>query len=289
MTRLERPDGVDWELLIINNNSTDDTEIVVEQFKNRLPIRHVFEPKQGLSHARNRAIEESKGEVIIWTDDDVLVDPKWLVEYIKGFKKYPEAAFFGGPIEPWFEVEPPKWIMRNFDLFSTAFACRNKIFKGDTMINIHNRYFPFGANMAVRKSAYSITTYNPNLGRIGRKMIGGEESLFFKKLVNEGYFGWWLPGAKVKHFIPRERITRRYLRDYYRGQGATTAIMAGNAHRNCKLILGVPRWKIRILLSLFFSWIWHVLSNQQDREQIWCRLQENYGEIMEYFSGKHPI
>ncbi len=129
MTKLRHPESISWELLVVNNNSTDNTEEVVNEFGGRLPVRHIFEPKQGLSHARNRAISEAKGDYIIWTDDDVLVDEYWLIEYVKGFNKYPDAAFFGGPIGPWFETRPPKWIQQNFSIFETAYACRNISFK----------------------------------------------------------------------------------------------------------------------------------------------------------------
>src|SRR5512143_830758 len=81
MTRLVAPSGCTWELLVINNNSTDATESVIARFEARLPIRGVFETQPGLSNARNRAVREAGGEYVLFTDDDVLVDPDWLVAY----------------------------------------------------------------------------------------------------------------------------------------------------------------------------------------------------------------
>src|SRR5437763_8482181 len=75
---MRAPDGISWELIIINNNATDDTDTVIDSFVDRLPIRREFEIRQGQSHARNRAIDVANGDYVIWTDDDVIVDVGWL-------------------------------------------------------------------------------------------------------------------------------------------------------------------------------------------------------------------
>src|SRR5262249_48517636 len=91
------------EILIIDNNSTDDTADIVETFAPELPIRRVVELSQGLSHARNRAIAEFRGELLLFTDDDVLLDPDWLTAYALAASKFPRAQFFGGRILPQWE------------------------------------------------------------------------------------------------------------------------------------------------------------------------------------------
>src|SRR4051812_25844630 len=82
MTRLQVPAGVTWEVIVVNNNSSDVTDTVIASFEGRLPIRRVFEPAQGKSHALNRAVAESRGDYILWTDDDALVDEGWLAAYV---------------------------------------------------------------------------------------------------------------------------------------------------------------------------------------------------------------
>src|SRR5215212_6049306 len=72
-TRLVVPEGVNWEVVVVNNNSPDDTETVLERFAARLPLRHFLETRQGIAHARNRAAREARNDVILWTDDDVQV------------------------------------------------------------------------------------------------------------------------------------------------------------------------------------------------------------------------
>ena len=116
LRHLHIPEGVSWELLVVNNNSPDNTDAVLDQHMRHLPLRRLFEANQGLSNARNRALTEARGDLIIWTDDDVLVDPHWLAEYHAAAQNWPEAGYFGGMIEPIFEAPPPKWLRRNLDL-----------------------------------------------------------------------------------------------------------------------------------------------------------------------------
>jgi glycosyltransferase involved in cell wall biosynthesis len=145
LTRLVDPAGANWEVVVVDNNSTDDTRAAVEEHRDALPVRYVFEPRQGLSHARNRAVQEAGGDLIIFTDDDVRVDPRWLAEYASAAQQYPEAAFFGGTIDLRFPGTPPRWLRNNLSKFRTAYACRS--IDPGTMVIRRREDLPFGANM----------------------------------------------------------------------------------------------------------------------------------------------
>src|SRR5438067_2246813 len=106
---MQVPDDIDWEVLVVNNKSTDHTDAVIADFAERLPIRREYEERPGQSNARNRAIGTAKGDYIIWTDDDVVVDRGWLAAYADAFRSRPEAAVFGGPIRPRYETPAVKW------------------------------------------------------------------------------------------------------------------------------------------------------------------------------------
>ena len=116
------PDGIEWELIVVDNGSTDNTAEVIASYKDNLPIRYVFEPLAGLSNARNRAVAEAKGDYICWTDDDVLLDRAWLLKYHDAFVRFPEIVFFGGPIRPIFEGECPAWLTENKERLGSFFA-----------------------------------------------------------------------------------------------------------------------------------------------------------------------
>ena len=153
--RLEIPAGVDWELLVVNNNCSDDTDNVLGRYEQTLPLQRLFEPTPGHSTARNCAIEAASGEWILWTDDDVLVDPKWLSEYVDAIRSNPDFSFAGGTIEPWFESTPPRWLGRHLSNLEGAFAIirRDLItrpLKFEASKINHNVEQLFGANMGFR-------------------------------------------------------------------------------------------------------------------------------------------
>src|SRR5262245_24832825 len=110
MRRLRVPSGHDWELLVVDNNCTDDTDAVLRSYAGCLPLRRLFEPTPGKSHAANLALAHARGELILWTDDDVMVDPDWLSAYAGAAARWPDVAYFGGRIVPLFEAPPPRWL-----------------------------------------------------------------------------------------------------------------------------------------------------------------------------------
>ena len=113
-----------WQVVIVLNNCTDNSQTIVDQFKDRLPIVCRTEPRPGLSYARNRAIELVSGDIVIWIDDDVRVSREWLRGYEQAFLQWPDASIFGGPILPEFEGQPPIWLANNWELCGSAFAAR---------------------------------------------------------------------------------------------------------------------------------------------------------------------
>ncbi len=251
MTEMTVPDGIEWELILVDNNSTDDTPGVVGRFDGLLPIRYIVEPKAGLSNARNTAVRHANGTYVVWTDDDVLVDPGWLQSYVSGFKRYPDASIFGGPILPWFEGDGPDWLHLVFRDVDVAYAARDC---GEIDSPMTESNIPFGANMGFRLSVLRERKFDPELGRVAGSMRGGEETAMVRDLLSHGYEGRWLGGAKVQHFIPRVRQTTRYLWDWYAGYGSMlvrldtkTAGMSARAR---------PRWIWRELFVSGSMFLW---------------------------------
>ena len=207
----------------------------------RLPLRALREREPGLSNARNRAVDEARGSHVVWTDDDVLVDGDWLASYAAAFGRRPDAAIFGGPIDPWFDGEPPSWLRTAFPDVAGAFAARDL---GDAELALRAPdLLPFGANMAFRMDVQRRHRYDPELGRRGTAMIGGEETQVMARILAEGHHGCWVPDARVRHFIPKSRQSTRYLRRYFHGYGISVARI-GTVPRSA-LLLGRPRWAWR--------------------------------------------
>jgi glucosyl-dolichyl phosphate glucuronosyltransferase len=214
---LRVPAGVRWELLVVDNGSSDHTTDVVQDLTGRLPIRSLREPRQGLSTARNTAVREAAGEYIIWTDDDVLVDPAWLEAYTDAFRRRPGAAIFGGVITPVFpEQNPPAWLGRIWPYVASAYAVCDL---GPAEVPLTTRRLPYGANMAIRMAEQRLHSFSLALGHSGSARVGGEETALMRAILAGGAEGWWVPDARVGHVLPPSRLTLEYLQSFYFGRG----------------------------------------------------------------------
>lgn len=235
---LRVPTGVDWELLAVNNNCTDCTDAVLGKYAATLPLRVLHESRQGHSHSRNRALAATRGELLLWTDDDVLVDPDWLAAYVNAAREHPSAAFFGGPVIPWFEKPPPRWVRRNLDLLEGPFALRD--LDRETR-SFKDQETPFGANMAFRTAALTGIHFDHRLGRVGAGMLSGDETSVMDRLRKAGHSGVWVGSARVQHFIPAARMTGSYVWKFFHGLGRTRQLLCPY-DRVGPMLGNVPRW-----------------------------------------------
>ena len=227
------------EVLVVDNNSSDATRATAEGFRDRLDLAYVFEARQGLSHARNAAIAHARGDALLWLDDDVIVDRDWLDAYARAFLSRPEAGFLGGPVRPRFEGTPPAWLRAALPRVAFAYALIDlgpqpfEFGRDAAAAPVHPgsapaaplpaHALPFGANFAVRRSVLSRHGFSPRLGRRGAGGMLGEESDLLRRLLADGVRGFWVPEARVEHWIGRERQARAYLAAYYELAGATRA------------------------------------------------------------------
>lgn len=226
MTLLNVPNGLDWEIVVVDNNSTDQTKQVIEQAAKVLPVRRVHEPQQGHSFARNTAVAAARGELLIWTDDDVRVEPDWMWEFLKAAAAEPMTKFWGGTVLPDFESKPPAWVHENWEISSRIYALRD--WKGAVPV-VDLKHLPFGANFAIRTDAQRRYGFDVNFGRKGSEMRGFDEVDVFRRMLDAGEVGtWWVP-ARLHHFIPTSRLTLDYVKRYYVGQGETL-VVRGASH-----------------------------------------------------------
>jgi hypothetical protein len=203
--RLNRPEGSEWELVAVNNNSTDGTEEVIKSFVDRLPITYVYEPEQGLSRARNAGLKVAQGNLIVFTDDDVEPDPDWLVAYWEAYKERPEGYYFGGPTESEYEGEPP-----DEDLMRVAPPSVTGIGYGASARELPENGFFIGHNWACPSEYLSqVGTFDESIGLDASKKETsvGEEVDIMSRIEEIGGKGWYVPEASVKHFVPKEKCT----------------------------------------------------------------------------------
>jgi glycosyltransferase involved in cell wall biosynthesis len=240
MRQLRMPAGVEWELLVVNNNCTDDTDAVLQRHSEFLPLRRLLEKRQGQCHARNCAIAAARGDLLLWTDDDVLVGPDWLEQYAAAGSRWPEAAFFVGAIDPWFEKAPPAWIRRHFARLRGVYCVADN--------GVQERLYrsgeaAFGANMAFRAAVARRFPFNPLLGHSRGELVGGDDSEMIERVLAAGEHGVWLPAPRVRHFVPAQRLTLAYVWKWFRCAGRNIVLHNGTA--GCATLAGMPRWALK--------------------------------------------
>jgi glycosyltransferase involved in cell wall biosynthesis len=221
LTKLIVPYDRQLRVIIVDNNSTDDTADVIKKFGahkffNRHDLLPLFEPQQGHTFSRNAAIEHLDGDLVMWTDDDVAVDSFWVQKMVEFADLHAETAFFGGPIEAKLLPHCPDWVEENWETLKGCFADRQI---GDQPLPLADDRLPYGANFAVRGCVQKAFTFNTELGRRADDVLGEDELDVMRRMLDEGLTGQWNPEARVTHVIPAQRVNEEYVRQYFVGQG----------------------------------------------------------------------
>lgn len=199
----------EYEILLVDNNCTDNTREICETFAEAHPevsFRYTTESEQGLSAARNRGIKEAKGDIIVYIDDDALVDPYYLRDYAEWFSAHPDTMACGGPIIPLYETQEPEWMSPYTRALLTAWMDY-----GDTPREYPKGRFPGGGNAAYRKSVFEKVGYfNTELGRKGDSLMGAEEKDIFDKMHALGMQILYLPTPVLHHIIPQKKLEKDF-------------------------------------------------------------------------------
>jgi glycosyltransferase involved in cell wall biosynthesis len=237
-TLMEVPPETGWELLVVDNGSTDHTAEIIASFAERLPIRRLWQPEPGLSNARNFGIKHAAGKYIIWTDDDVLLERGWLAAYFEAFAQWPDAAIFGGKVIPLLKEPTPVWFRSAIPDLGLLLAERDFGSK-PVPLSVESDRLPFGANFAIREDVQRRHPFDPALGVAPGRRRGGEETAVIVAILRSGKPGMWVPDAAVTHVIPTNRQTTAYIAKYYGGLGEAEAFSQLAASQSVPL-LGAP-------------------------------------------------
>lgn len=197
-----------YEIVLVDNNSCDNTQTECSRFTEAYPDIHfhyLFEPQQGLSYARNRGIRESHGDILVYVDDDALVNTEYLSTYADFFHRNANAVAAGGPILPQYDgCEEPPWMSHY-----TRQLVTGKLFLGEKERLFPKGAFPGGGNAAYRRTVFDVVgLFNVDLGRKGNNLIGAEEKDLFDKMSSRGMQFYYLPNAILFHLIPPHKLTK---------------------------------------------------------------------------------
>jgi len=198
-----------YEIVLINNNSSDNTEAECKRFQNDFPavnFNYFVENNQGLSFARNRGIEEAKGDILVYVDDDAKVNRAYLKTIDDFFKENQTAMAVGGAIFPIYETKEPSWMSHYTKSLITAYKD-----EGNKIIKFKANKYPSGGNAAYKKSVFEkVGNFNTKLGRKGTSLIGAEEKEIFDKMKALNMPIYYLPDMILYHIIPSVKLTKEY-------------------------------------------------------------------------------
>lgn len=245
-----------YEIVLVDNNSSDNTANECRRFQNDHPdiaFHYLFEPQQGLSYARNCGIRNAQGDILVYVDDDALVNDEYLSTYAHFFEQHPDAVAAGGPIIPQYDgCTEPQW-MSHF----TRQLVTGKLYLGKKEKPFSRGKYPGGGNAAYRKTVFEqVGLFNVELGRKGNSLIGAEEKDLFDKMTSRGMRFYYLPTAILYHLIPPHKLTDDYFERLTLGIGQseryrTLQISMGKYYK--RLLSEGIKWGVTLALALAFT------------------------------------
>lgn len=263
-----------WECVVVNNNSTDDTEERFAAFAAAHPahnLRLVCERGVGVSYARNRGLREAQAPLAAFIDDDEHVNEGFLRAYLDFFTAHPDAVVAGGRIIAEYPAGRPAWMSKYVEM-----PIANPMDFGDRIRPFPAGRVPGGGNMAFRRAGLAgYGGFDPVLGRANGELIGGEENDFFFRLLQGGEIIWYVPGAVMWHVIPPQKLTEAYFRRLCCHVGVSQRLRA-RIHRHWAktAVLEVMKWGATLLLALTMpprKSVWLVRMRREISRGLFCR------------------
>jgi glycosyltransferase involved in cell wall biosynthesis len=256
----EQEGNVDWEVIVVDNNSSDDTREVVTEMAREFPVemRYLFEGEQGKPAALNSGMAIAHGDVIAFTDDDHRFEPDWLAQAEAGLNRF-NCDYVGGKILPLFEGPVPRWL--------TTESGRHRSVIGMADYGPDPHEFAdrpaMGGNLVVRREAFSrVGSWDNRLGRRGKTLLGQEQREWCMRARAVGLRGFYIPEMVVYHMVPVERLQKKYFRRWFYWHGISRAILHENFGLDMEApeetvldftkvprLAGVPRYMFRTCLT----------------------------------------
>jgi len=271
-----------WEVIVVDNGSQDETRKALSCFLNRLPLTVLYESTPSKTRALNRAMQIARGRMFAFTDDDVEVCSTWLAEIYRASSEWATDKIFCGPIHPIYPPGTPPWLMA--PPYSGYAYGRFELGATEGPIG----KLPFGANFAVRADTMENVRFCVEVGPSGRTYrIGGETELL-QRLTSRGLRVIYLPSCSVNHFIRRCQVREMWLykRSFCYGRGMQ--YLHGNG-QDKDLVLGLPRRGIVLLQTLAKRFARSVFRGKHERYNAGSQLAYMLGVLYEHRLKAHQL
>jgi len=229
------------EVILVDNNSPDHTATVAERYQRQspIPLRYFFEGRQGLSYARNTGVDNAAGRYILFTDDDAELPANWVSGYLKKIAELQPDCLYS-KIEVIWDRPKPWWYTNQYQAFFVILDYGDEVLKVEDI----SREF-FGKNFCMRKELIAaLGGFDPALGRNGAKLIAGEETLLYRRMVEQRKSIFYFPDSPVGHRLKEREYTEENIRKLFIDSSYSSYYMARLTAR--KKVLGKP---LRVLLD----------------------------------------
>jgi glycosyltransferase involved in cell wall biosynthesis len=255
-----------WEVIVVDNNSPDDTrQVVLDAVPSfPAPLRYLFEREQGRSPALNCGIRAAAGEIVVTTDDDVRVPADWLNQAAAGLERL-QCDYVGGRVMPIWGGPRPAWLA---DRGGKQWAVIALLDYGPEPIEFGTRV-PLGVNMAFRRSAFDRAgLFDPHTGRRAGTLLGQEVREWCIRARKAGVHGFYIPELALRHIIPANRLNKGYFRRWFYWRGISRALLYERSGLDMEApeqttldfsrvphLFGVPRYLYRKAFRALVGWV----------------------------------
>jgi glycosyltransferase involved in cell wall biosynthesis len=245
------PAGMLWEVLVVDNNSTDQTREVVETFSRQYPgrFRYLFESRPGKSYALNAGIAAAGGDALAFMDDDVTVAPEWLRNLVAPLQ---EGGFAGtgGRVEPRWTTDPPNWLPHEGWAAAGPLVSFDRGDRGCILAES-----PVGTNMAFPRRAFEqYGGFRVDLGPSPHNEIRNEDSEFARRLLRAGERLYYVPSAVVYHPVTEDRLSKSYFLTWWFDKGRSEIRESGIPRDDGRMIRGIPLGMFRRVARWAIQW-----------------------------------
>ena len=236
-----RPEGLDVTIIIVDNNSKDDTELAVRAIPQPADRRltYIKETNQGLSHARNGGIRAGTGDIIGFLDDDEEIGEDWFRVVAREFAN-DSTDFIGGPYLANWAAPAPSWLPPGYHAVIGVIDPKPRAPFGGNFTGIL-----MGGNAVIRRRAFDqVGFYSPKLGRSGKGLLTDEDAEMYRRLQAAGLRGMYTPDLVIYHHIPADRLTRKYHRRWCYWRGVSQGYGDRETKEQVPYTLSIPRYRI---------------------------------------------
>ena len=255
-----QPPPSGYKIVAVDNASTDDTARILEAAALKLPLTYIHEERRGKNRALNRALEYVAGDFVVFTDDDVLPRPDWLIELVRAGQEHQDYSGFGGPIEPFWETDPPAFALSGIPQAAAFAITPSSRQEGEITPGAI-----WGPNMMVRRSVFDDgIRFDESIGPAPGQYIMGSETDFNIRLAELGHKFWYTKRAIVLHYVRDYQLDFDWLmnRAFRFGRALGREHQLNGQTDQAASLLGMPRWVIGNYLS-------------DAAKSKWCRMMGN--------------